>query len=350
MKKDYNAILNEVREKVQNKLEEMQKESGLKVTGTVFENIVFEALKEAGIEEEQITHSVRKFPDFIIEDKEKNMKIGLEVKKTDGNKWEIIGGSIYESLRNHIDETYVLMGKLGGNPEARLKKYVECIKDLKVTHSPRFELDLELEKNEDYLTKNNAKDILDLSEGSELDRRIRELLRTDKSTWYSEEMIISFSDLKREEKEKYFIDGVVLFPEVIGGDYSEFAKWMTYKCLVWCKNIRDVFSAGKNVKYNEIYISQMMKRMLRHKKEVFQRIKNMSEEEIETHWGNKVTDIEGKINIWCELVRKNIKLSKTLLDNNSKLERFQNMKRKNIECIIIEEIVGDIRSGLMKFV
>ena len=31
-------------------------------------------------------------------------------------------------------------------------------------------------------------------------------------------------------------------------------------------------------------------------------------------------------------------------------ERFQNMKRKNIECIIIEEIVGDIRSGLMKFV
>ena len=49
MKKDYNAILNEVREKVQNKLEEMQKESGLKVTGTVFENIVFEALKEAGI-------------------------------------------------------------------------------------------------------------------------------------------------------------------------------------------------------------------------------------------------------------------------------------------------------------
>ena len=90
--------------------------------------------------------------------------------------------------------------------------------------------------------------------------------------------------------------------------------------------------------------------MLRHKKEDFQRIKNMSEEEIETHWGNKVTDIEGKINIWCELVRKNIKLSKTLLDNNSKLERFQNMKRKNIECIIIEEIVGDIRSGLMKFV
>ena len=65
---------------------------------------------------------------------------------------------------------------------------------------------------------------MELPEGPELNRRIRELLRTDKDTWYSsEESIVSFSDLKKDEKEKYFVDGVVLFPEVIGGNYSNFA-------------------------------------------------------------------------------------------------------------------------------
>lgn len=109
-----------------------------KLTGAEFEDLVYDELIKVGFSDEQIQHSSQKFPDFIITDENGEM-IGLEVKKTDNSKWEVVGGSIFESLRNDIDETYVMMAKLGGtDPEVRIRKYEECIKDLKVTHSPRF--------------------------------------------------------------------------------------------------------------------------------------------------------------------------------------------------------------------
>lgn len=60
-----------------------------------------------------------------------------------GSDW----GSIYESLKNDIDDTYIMMAKLGGDkPEVRLRRYEECIADLKVTHSPRFYLNMEFRR------------------------------------------------------------------------------------------------------------------------------------------------------------------------------------------------------------
>ena len=133
-----------------------------KMTGKDFENIVYDSLIEMGFKKEEISHSPQKFPDFILEDLSDGDKIGVEVKKTDAAKWEVIGGSIYESLKNDIKDTYILMAKLGGvKPEVRLKRYEECIDDLKVTHSPRFYLNLELKEGEDYLTRNEAKDLLE---------------------------------------------------------------------------------------------------------------------------------------------------------------------------------------------
>lgn len=103
MEKDYSILLNEVKEKVEKRITEIHKDEDLKVTGTAFEDIVLDELVEAGIKKEEISHSARKFPDFVIEDKEKGIRIGLEVKKTDEDKWEVPGGSIFESLRNHIE-------------------------------------------------------------------------------------------------------------------------------------------------------------------------------------------------------------------------------------------------------
>ena len=103
---------------------------------------------------DQISHSTQKFPDFVIMDEQTGEKIGIEVKKTNDAKWEVQGGSIFESLKNDIENIYILMGKFGGTiPEARLKRYEECLQDLKVTHSPRFYINLDLKEGEDYLTQ-----------------------------------------------------------------------------------------------------------------------------------------------------------------------------------------------------
>ena len=153
------SVTKDIESKLQN--EKVGDKTVKKMTGADFEEVVYDSLIKVGFKEKEISRSSQKFPDFVLEDPEDGDKMGVEVKKTDSAKWEVIGGSIYESLKNDIEDTYVLMAKLGGDkPEVRLRKYEECIDDLKVTHSPRFYLNLDLKEGEDYLTRNDAKDLL----------------------------------------------------------------------------------------------------------------------------------------------------------------------------------------------
>lgn len=323
--------------------------NGIQLSGIQFEDIVYEHLTKADFEETSIEHSTQKFPDFVIEDKIDGSKLGVEVKKTDSAKWEVIGGSIYESLKNDIEDTYVLMAKMGGaKPEVRLKKYEECISDLKVTHSPRFYLNMDLKEGQDYLTLNEAKDLLELS-GDELNRKIRRLLRTQKSTWWSEAEIVAFSDLEKEERDAYLNEGVALFPEVLKGDYRNFTPWLVYNCLVWCGNVRDIFSAGGNkfIKNANVYVSAVMYRVLEHSKSICRRINNMTSDEIEKFWRKSPAESMDRIGEWLRLVECNLRLSKDLIQNNQKLAAFEGMDesiiREKIKKIYIRELENKIR-------
>ena len=343
---NYDDLLERITLRVQNKIQGMRRG---KIKGTDFENIVYEAIKDEGIDDESIAHSIRKFPDFRITCG--SSELGIEVKKTDSEKWEVPGGSIYESLRNQIESTFVLMGKFGGDPEARYRRYEECISDLSVTHSPRFQLNLDIPYGEDYLTKNNATDLLNLPEGKELTRRIRELLRTDKSTWYTDESIISFTELSSEEKRQFFVDGVVLFPEVTGRDYTKFAPWMIYKCLVWCGNIRDVFSAGGTKEFDDFIATAVMARIVERADLIVSRIKRMTPEELKQHWdcGDKLS-LEDKIEKWIGLICSNVYISNKVVDKNkAKFPQSFKWKRTNkAKEIIITRFCDTLRKAIME--
>ena len=333
----YTERLQDMTKAIEDKLQHGKLEKTIsKLTGAEFEHIVYESLLEAGFREEEISHSAQKFPDFILEDLEDGDKIGVEVKKTDAAKWEVIGGSVYESLKNDIEDTYVLMAKLGGNkPEVRLKKYEECIADLKVTHSPRFYLNLDLEKGEDYLTKNDAKDLLELS-GEELNRKIRRLLRTQKSTWWSGSETIAFSDLPQEEKGVYLNEGIALFPEIFKGDYRKFTPWLVYSCFVWCGNVRDIFSAGGNkfVEEIQIYVSAVMYRTLQNIDNIKKRIMEMTEEEQIKFWGRSIENVNERIEHWLVLVEENLKISSEVVANNKKLPKNLNASKEEISLFV----------------
>lgn len=335
---EYIEKLYEVSWKIEEKLQtgEIGDKDGKKLSGTDFEAIVYDGLLEVGFKKDEITHSSQKFPDFIIEDTEDGDKIGIEVKKTDGAKWEVIGGSIYESLKNDIEDTYVLMAKLGGNkPEVRLRKYEECIADLKVTHSPRFYLNLDLKEGEDYLTKNDANDLLELS-GDELNKKIRQLLRSQKSTWWSEGETIAFGDLAKEEKGSYLNEGIALFPEVFNSNYQKFTPWLVYSCFVWCGNVRDIFSAGGNVFDDElqIYISAIMNRALENSESIKRRIIEMTEEEQLKFWGIATDNIDERLDNWLELVSANLKCSSDLIKNNKTLSCYEHDSDESIRISV----------------
>lgn len=335
----YYSMFQKAAKKLEEDIQKETDENGQipKISGTEFEKRVGKALQDVGIDMDKTYHSPQKFPDFVITD-DSGDKIGLEVKKTDSSKWEVIGGSIYESLRNDIEETYVVMGRFGGDkPEVRLRKYIECLADLKVTHSPRFYLDMTLEEGQDYLTTHDSRDLLDLT-GDELNRRIRKLLRSNKSTWWSDAETVSFSSLSEDEKGAYLNDGLALFPEIFGGNYENFTPWLIYSCLVWCGNIRDIFSAGgnKELPEKEIYISAVMYRALENITSIVNRITEMSNEEIRRFW--QIDDPEGcdRIAIWKGLVREKLRLSSKVIENNKRKNRYQGYSDEEVVTDIIQ--------------
>ena len=210
-------------------------------------------------------------------------------------------------------------------------------------------LNLDLPEGEDYLTKNDAKDLLELS-GDELNRKIRELLRTQKSTWWSEGETVAFADLPQEEKGIYLNEGIALFPEVFKGDYRKFTPWLVYSCFVWCGNVRDIFSAGGN-KYVEdmhIFVSAIMNRALQNVENIRQRIVDMTEDEQIKFWGKSTVDINERIENWLELVEDNLRVSTDLISNNKRLPLFENYEDERISLSIKSVFLGRLNYEMKK--
>mgnify|MGYP000302306648 FL=1 len=185
---------------------------------------------------------------------------------------------------------------------------------------------MDLEEGEDYLTRNDAKDLLELS-GDDLNRKIRKLLRTQKSTWWSGGETTAFSDLSKEEKNIYLNEGIALFPEVFKGDYHNFTPWLVYSCFVWCGNVRDIFSAGGNkfIDDSEIYVSAVMYRALENAQEIKLRIFDMTDEEMTKFWGSVIEDKVERVKYWLGLVQQNLRFSNDLMQNNLSLSIFNGM-------------------------
>lgn len=47
----------------------------------------------------------------------------------------------------------MLFGKLGGSPEFRCRPYEECLYDITVTHSPRYLIDMDIDKDNTIFAK-----------------------------------------------------------------------------------------------------------------------------------------------------------------------------------------------------
>ena len=94
----------------------------------------------------------QKFPDIVA-----NKFYGIEVKTTTQNHWKTTGNSVLESTRvEDVERIYMLFGKLGKPIEFRYRAYEECLSEVVVTHSPRYLIDMELEKGKTIFDKINT--------------------------------------------------------------------------------------------------------------------------------------------------------------------------------------------------
>ncbi len=227
---------------------------------------VFQTIKDACGEEsffqkdEVKLVSGMRFPDILV-----GRNFGIEVKSTNKDHWTSTGSSIVESTRDKdVECIYLLFGKLGGDiPEFRCRPYPDVLSEVAVTHSPRYRIDMTLGAGETIFDKmgvsyedlrssknqiaavQNYYRKMALVEGHQMPWWISDDKSADSSVGMN---IRSWRILSANEKSNLVAQLLVLFPEVIFGDYENAAMWLVSVQGVVCTNLRDPFSAGGQVR------------------------------------------------------------------------------------------------------
>lgn len=237
--------------------------------GESLEPLVFDMMcqkaSDFGISIESIRRTPKQhFPDIMAQD-----YYGVEVKSTKNNSWSSTGSSIVESLRDeYASKIYIMFGKLSAKSiDFRCKPYEQCLNDISVTHSPRYQIDMDLKEGEKtifdkmnvpYDTFRQSPDQIEIvkdyyrkryaGNGKEMPWWIGDdNSDTDNDGRLTRSTVKLWSGLDAESINLLKMRAYVLFPEVLGVEqtkYQRLALWLCSRHGVVSPNIRDSFTAG----------------------------------------------------------------------------------------------------------
>lgn len=223
--------------------------------GEDFEDFVFSLIKQFSNHHVEQTGK-QSFPDIIIG------SYGVEVKFTKSNKWESMGNSIFEgTYRNEVsDDIYVFFGKKVSKSKVQIRYdlYENCLADVKVTHSPRFYINMDLSEGESILNEvgvsyKTYRKLQSNERGREIKKYLKSKLNPGEIVWWMEEgersvIIKKFKTLKLSEQLSLRAELFALFPEVVSNSNSKFEKAQLHLLnLHQVTFSRDLFTAGGQV-------------------------------------------------------------------------------------------------------
>ena len=204
------------------------------------------------------------FPDITVE-----KFYGVEV-KTSQSGWSSIGSSIIESTRiPNVEYIYMVFGNLKDNPARfKCKPYDQVLTDIKVTHSPRYEIDMNasetvfdlMEISYDLFRREPDHKKIELAQ-IYTRKKLRERGNREMPWWIknfndnnSQGNIRLWNDLSLGEKKSMTIQCMILFPEVLDPrpshtKYNGSTLWLCSYHQIVSPNIRDIFSAGGQIEF-----------------------------------------------------------------------------------------------------
>ena len=202
------------------------------------------------------------FPDIVAE-----KCYGIEVKSTQSDHWTSTGSSIVESTRSElVQEIYMLFGKLGGElPKFRCRPYGDVLSGIAVTHSPRYLIDMRLERGETIFDKmSTTYDEFRTTEDNISKVRNYYLNKAQKDQempwWISREVVDKpilnlrlWKTLDAEERKLLVAYCLILFDKIWSKGANKFTKynqaslWLCSYSQVIHPNVRDIFTAGGKI-------------------------------------------------------------------------------------------------------
>lgn len=289
-------------------------------SGSKFEKLVFEIMKDLAENKGLTIYNTgqQTFPDIVIED-----TYGVEVKFSKNKKWQSVGNSIFEGTldRKVTDQIFLLFGKkVGKRIQARYKKYEEVLADIKVTHSPRFYIDMDVSKNETIFEKieyeyNDFKYLPPNKKAKIIKQFVKSNLDDGEELWWldseneevMEPKIKLFNTLSNEEKLDVISECMTLFHELFKNSYNKkyerTAIYLLKKYQIVSSSLRDNFSAkGKEnikIKGNTYRLSRIYKNLFDLAGQVQNHIMNFDLKELERYWDvDNIPDRKTALFIW----------------------------------------------------
>ncbi len=282
-----------------------------------FEDIVLSALKrECRSTKSNANRAFHQhaFPDFRVNG------FGVEVKHTTKDTWLAVGNSIFEGMRDkNAKQIYLIYGKMGGWPEVRWARYADCVTHVRISHSPRFVIEMDKAAS---LFKTIGVPYSDFCQLSPEEKMIhirsyvRKNLRDGEQLWWLEDreeqehalpMVVKFfRTLPIEEKRKLRAEATLLCPEVVQGSrargkYDRAGIYLITRHGVYASQLRDLFSAGsvgaRSGQRGHKYIIAALQDI---KQEIRSAAEYLDDELFVEYWG-KVCAKEERIKYWLSL-------------------------------------------------
>ena len=210
-----------------------------------------------------------KFPDFSINHGE--IKFGVEIKSSEKGSWTIPGNSVYENTATtDFDDIFVFFGSYKKEKDAYEVKHTEywkAVKDIKVTHSPRFDISVNPEINTDFFPNWQAfvdfKNMKKSKKTEYLQKFLREQKKGQNFCYVPSEdseqlKPMLFNELDKHTQDKILTECYILFASDIfkvktanneygfsmDTYYGNIAKYLLEEHFVINPSIRDRFSSG----------------------------------------------------------------------------------------------------------
>jgi hypothetical protein len=272
----------------------------------------------------------QKFPDIIAK-----RFYGIEVKTTTQNHWKTTGNSVLESTRiDDVERIFMLFAKLASPIEFRCRPYEEVLSEVVVTHSPRYLIDMNLQKGNTIFDKINMPyDTLRKKENPirPIVDYYKSKLRPGEELWWmdaennskpSNIVIRIWNNLSQREKQELKNRAMMCFPELFGNGGDKFGRlaiWLVTREAVVCPNVRDLFTAGGKSDFligNTTLkkVPRIFLNLFENLPSITETIVNTSAYELSEYWEKKTSD-NNKLFDWIELVSeqsKNIQDAKHL--------------------------------------
>ncbi|RUO18935.1 hypothetical protein [Aliidiomarina haloalkalitolerans] len=301
-------------------------------TGISLEPVVENALISISSKhniQEIVLISGHKFPDITF--KVNGRTFGLEVKTTSSQRWSSMGGSIMETTKiEGLEDIFILFGMFGGTrPEFKWRRFEECADNIKITHSPRYTINMDTPDGGSIFNKigvsyeqvsglenkfsvfrsylksqaNPGEDVWWLPESEEIDEQQSSFVK-------------AFDSLDSSLQTRITTEILVLFPELFGNKsrskYYRASAYMVSRYSVTDHCLRDRFTAGGKVYVAEI--GEKVPKMMCFLSDelVFQSLidclNNLDLELLTEYWEIPTAEISqnGKVRSWYKLLKKQI--------------------------------------------